>query len=96
MSAFLAFVGEVRRNGLSRADFERAKRVVYAEFVSTFDTTEDVASLLGSYATDGLCAYDFFEVVESITYRDVTELFDKTFRDSQYTLSAVLPVEEAE
>ena len=96
MSAFLAFVGEVRRNGLSRADFEWAKRVVYAEFVSTFDTTEDVASLLGSYATDGLCAYDFFEVVESITYRDVTELFDKTFRDSQYTLSAVLPVEEAE
>ena len=96
LRAFLAFVEGVRRNGLSRADFERAKRVVYAEFVSNFDTTEDVASLLGSYAADGLCAYDFFEVVESITYRDVTELFDKTFRDSQYTLSVVLPAEADE
>lgn len=96
MAALLTYVEGVRRNGLSRADFERAKRVVYAEFVSTFDTTEDVASLLGSYATDGLCAYDFFEVVESITYSDVTELFDKTFRDGQYTLSVVLPVETDE
>ena len=96
MGRFLAFVESVRRDGLSRSDFERAKRVVYAEFVSNFDTTEDVASLLGSYAADGLCAYDFFEVVESITYRDVTELFHKTFRDSQYTLSVVLPVEESE
>ena len=96
MGRFLAFVESVRRDGLSRSDFERAKRVVYAEFVSNFDTTEDVASLLGSYAADGLCAYDFFEVVESITYRDVTELFHKTFRDSQYTLSVVLPAEESE
>ena len=96
MEAFLTFVRSVRENGLSRADFERAKRVVYAEFVSNFDTTEDVASLLGSYAADGLCAFDFFEVMESITYRDVTELFDKTFRDSQYTLSVILPAETAE
>ena len=96
MAVFLAYVEGVRRNGLSRADFERAKRVVYAEFVSTFDTPEDVASLLGSYAADGLCAYDFFEVVDSITYSDVTELFDKIFRDSQYTLSVILPAEDAE
>ena len=96
MAAFLDFVRNARQNGLSRSDFERAKRVVYAEFVATFDTTEDVASLLGSYAADGLCAFDFFEVMDSITFDDVTELFDKTFRDSQYTLSVVLPAETAE
>ena len=83
----------IREKGLPREDFERAKRVVYADLVATFDTTEDIASLLGSYAQDGLCAYDFFEVMDSITYRDVTELFSKAFRDSQYTLSVILPTE---
>ena len=95
-AAFLEYVGRIRANGLSKADFERAKRVVYADFVATFDTTEDVASLLGSYAVDGLCAYDFFEVMDSITLEDVTDLFDRAFRDGQYTLSVVLPAETNE
>ena len=93
MAAFLSFVERVRENGIPKEDFERAKRVVYADLVATFDTTEDIASLLGSYAQDGLCAYDFFAVMDSITYRDVTELFCKAFRDSQYTLSVILPTE---
>ncbi len=96
MAAFLAFVEKIRESGLPREDFERAKRVVYADFVATFDTTEDIASLLGSYAADGLCAYDFFDVMDNITYRDATELFRKAFRDSQYTLSVILPTEAAD
>jgi len=96
MDAFLAFVEGVRREGLSREDFERAKRVIYADFVAGFDTTEDVASVLGSYAHDGLCAYDFFDALESITLADGSALFDRVFRPEQYTLSVVLPSEATE
>ena len=96
MEAFLAFVERIRREGLPREDFERAKRVIYADFVAAFDTTEDVASLLGSYTQDGLCAYDFFDALESVTFLDVETLFDRVFRPEQYTLSAVLPMEAAE
>ena len=91
---FRAFVEKIRRDGLPKADLERAKRVIYADFVAGFDTTEDIASLLGNYALDGLCAYDFPRALESVTYEDVTALFRKTFRDDQYTLSVVLPPEE--
>ena len=96
MDAFLAFVERIRREGLPREDFERAKRVIYADFVAAFDTTEDVASLLGSYVHDGLCAYDFFDALESITLSEAEALFDRVFRPEQYTLSAVLPLEAAE
>lgn len=89
----LAFVERVRESGIPEADFARAKCILYAEFVASFDTTEDIASLLGSYAADGLCAYDFLGALESITLTDVEELFDHTFRDGQYTLSVVLPAE---
>ena len=91
---FRAFVEKIHRDGLPKADLERAKRVIYADFVAGFDTTEDIASLLGNYALDGLCAYDFPRALESVTYEDVTALFRKTFRDDQYTLSVVLPPEE--
>lgn len=94
--AFLSFIRRVRAEGLSSEDFARAKRILYADFAACFDTTEDIASLLGSYAADGLCAYDFFEAVASITEADVTALFDRTFLDSQYTLSVLLPTEETE
>ena len=93
---FTAFVEKTRAEGISAADMERAKRVIYSDYVAGFDTTEDIASLLGSYALDGLCAYDLPAALASVTYEDVTELFEKTFRDSQYTLSTVLPSEEAQ
>ena len=93
---FCSFVEDVRKNGIPEEDFYRAKRILYAEFVASFDTTEDIVSLLGSYAQDGLSAYDFLDALESITRNDAWELFDKTFRDSQYTLSVVLPTETAE
>jgi predicted Zn-dependent peptidase len=93
---FCSFVERIRESGIPEADFPRAKRILYAELVASFDTTEDIASLLGSYALDGLCAYDFFDALDSITLQDAWELFDKTFRDSQYTLSVVLPTEAAE
>ena len=96
MDAFLSYVERIRREGLSREDLERAKRVIYADFVAAFDTTEDVASLLGSYTQDGLCAYDFFDALESITLSEAEALFDRAFRPEQYTLSAVLPMETAE
>lgn len=94
--AFRAYVERIRERGIPEADFSRAKRILYAEFVACFDTTEDIASLLGSYAADGLCAYDFLNALESISMADAEELFDETFRDSQYTLSVVLPAETAE
>jgi predicted Zn-dependent peptidase len=93
---FRIFAERIREKGIPEEDFNRAKRVLYAEFTASFDTTEDIASLLGSYAQDGLCAYDFFRTLESITRNDTWELFDKTFRDSQYTLSVVLPTEAAD
>ena len=90
---FRSFVARIRENGIPEADLARAKRILYAEFVASFDTTEDIASLLGSYAADGLCAYDFLEAQDSVTRADVEDLFEQTFRDGQYTLSVVLPSE---
>lgn len=91
---FVAFMQRTREGGLDPAEFERARRILYADYVASYDSAEDIASLLSSYAVDGLCAYDFFDVVESLDFGEICALFDRTFRPSQYALSVVLPLEQ--
>ncbi len=99
MAAFRAYVDRCRRDGLSSADFDRVRRILYADYVSGFDSTEDIASALFDYAVDSLRArrpvgvYDYLDAIESLTPADVTALFDATFVEGQYALSTVLPLE---
>lgn len=93
LESFTSYVEALKKTGLDPRDFSRAKRILYADFVASFDSAEDIASILGSYAVDGLCAYGFFEVAESITQKDVQDLFEETFHPSRYSLSVVLPTE---
>lgn len=91
-AAFRGYVERLRREGLSPAEFHRARRILYADFVTGFDSTEDVATSLCNYALDGLCLYDFLRVAEDMTFDEVSDLFLSTFREGQYSLSAVLPL----
>ncbi len=97
-AAYTAYLDRVRQTGLSRADFERVRRILYADYVSGFDSTEDVASSLFDYALDSLGSahpvgvFDYLSGIESLTFSDVETLFSEVFREGQYALSAVLPL----
>ncbi len=102
MAAFLHYVADIRRTGLSLAEFERARRILYADYVTGFDATEDIASSMGGYALDSLHRegsvglYDFLAASSALTLADVTALFDAAFSEGQYTLSAVYPIDGEE
>ncbi len=97
-SAYRSYIDGVHRDGLSAEDFERVRRILYADYVSSFDSTEDVASSLFDYAIDSLGApdpvgvFDYLRVIESLTLSDIEALFREVFRDTQYALSVVLPL----
>jgi predicted Zn-dependent peptidase len=87
-------IEKCRREGLDRADFEREKKCVYASYVSDFDSTEDIAFALTSYAYDGIDVFDFPKIIDGVTFEYVTELLNNVFSDECYTLSAILPLNE--
>lgn len=87
-------IEKCRREGLDRADFEREKKCVYASYVSDFDSTEDIAFALTSYAYDGIDVFDFPKIIDGVTFEYVTELLNNVFSDECYTLSAILPQNE--
>ncbi len=100
LAEYTAYIDRVRQNGLDRNDFERVRRILYADYVSGFDSTEDVASTLCDYALDSLHAahpvgaYDYLSAVEALTLTDVQSLFATVFdRPHGTALSAVYPLD---
>lgn len=80
-----------RENGLDRSDFDREKKCVYASYISDFDSTEDIAFALTSYAYDGIDIFKHPEIIESISFEYVNGLLDSIFAEERFTLSVVSP-----
>lgn len=93
MEEFKKYVSSVIQNGLNRDDFERTKRVLFAEQVKGFDSTEGIGDAIFSCAADGIGVFDYFELLNRITYEDVSEEFLKFFSCPQTVLSVINPIE---
>ncbi len=80
-----------RREGLSKEDFLRNKRVVYAEFIKNFDSTDDIANMLLSFAFEDSEIFEYVDIIDSITFEDVEKLLEDNFNDEYYVLSVIQP-----
>ncbi len=99
LDAYTTYLDRVREHGLSRTDFERVRRILYADYVSGFDSTEDIASTLSDYALDSLHAatriggYDYLDAVDALTFEELESLFTLVFRHKNArAMSVVLPL----
>ena len=92
LSEILKFIDKLRQQGLSYDDFLRGKRVMYSEFVKSFDSTDSIANnLLAFFCEDGeLLSYA--ETIESVSFDDVLALFETGFSPESITLSVVKPL----
>ena len=85
------YIAEMREKGLSREDFDLSKRVMYAEFVKSFDSTESVANNLFSFICEDSDLLSYQDVLESVTFEEVCRLFQSTLLPHTVTLSVVRP-----
>ena len=80
--------------GLSAVDFERSKRVMYAEFVKEFDSTEIIANNLLAFVFEGVDIFEYANIISSVTLDDVSALLRRSFRDEFFTMSCVFPLDD--
>ncbi len=85
-------ITETAKKGLSREDFERCKKVVYAVFVKEFDSTESIANNMLSFIFEDSDILEYSSTILDITYEEVCTLFYKVFDEKFFTLSAVYPI----
>lgn len=88
----VAYIRDVQKNGLDRGDYERCKKVVFADFIKSFDSTEEIAYELMSYVFEGCDLFDYSEAVKGLTFEYIEELLDCMFEDEYFAMSTVVPV----
>ena len=88
----MAYIKELYVTGLDINDFTRAKRVMYADFIKSFDSTENIAENLFSYVCDGIELMSCANAIDSITFEYVTELLHSEFDEKYVTLSIINPI----
>lgn len=91
-----AYIAEKQKTGLSREDFERCRRVEYAEYIKGFDSTEEIAEMLLSFVQEGAEPFSYAELLRGMAFPDVEALFKTCFVPSYFTLSVVYPEGEVE
>ena len=85
-----------RQNGLSAEDFERVRRVEYAECIKGYDSTEEIANTLLSFVFEGGEIFAYADLLRNMTFTDVQRLFEEFFVPSRFTLSVVYPNPKSE
>ena len=95
-AALLNYIEELKKNGIPRKDFERCRRVEYGNFVSEFDSPENIVNVLLSFADDGSEVLSYAQLMESVTYEQVTEYLHRCFVKQNMCLSVVYPEDAQE
>jgi len=87
-----SYLERARREGLSPSDFERCRRIEYAEYIKSFDSTEEIANTLLSFVFEGAELFSYADVILGIELADVTALLEELFDPACRTLSVVHPI----
>lgn len=86
------YIDKLREDGLSRDDFERAKKVIWGRYIRSYNSVEDFAH---TFLTDSFLDMDYFnyyEVYKTVTYEDVCKRFMTHFDKEYSVLSIVNPI----
>lgn len=92
LDEILKYIGALKNQGLSREDFLRGKRVMYSEFVKSFDSTDGIANNLFAFFCEDGELLSYAETIESVTFEDVCALFENGFNPESITLSVIKPL----
>lgn len=73
--------------------FERAKRCIYAETLTDFNSTSSIANAVVGFALDGNDFFDFADMVSEVSVEDIKRRLSKSFDPDRAVLSVVVPFE---
>lgn len=86
-----AYIEETAKHGISPADFERSRRVLYSEYVKNFDSTEEISYNMIDFIFDDSELLSFGDKLMRVTVDDVNALLGTAFLDEYFSLSVVWP-----
>lgn len=78
--------------GLSEEDFERAKKVIWGQYIRSHNDIEDYACTFIQLLFMGIDYFDYYEVYKTVTFEDVKKRFAVHFKSEHSALSVIKPL----
>lgn len=88
-----ARVEEMRRSGLSEEEFLRIKKVIWGDYIRSYNDIEGIAHSFLSMSFLDINYFDYFEEYEKITLKDVEKRFLEQFDNENCVLSVIMPAQ---
>ncbi len=85
-------IEKLHKSGLSKEDFDRAKKVVWGRYIRMHNDIEDYANMYIQSVFMGIDYFDYYDVYKTITFEDVVNRFEKHFNPNLSALSVVYPM----
>ena len=82
---------DVRRQGIDPEDFERCRRVLYADEIRSYDSAEEIAGSLLSFVMDGVDLFAYPELLAEARCEELLPLLDDMLREDAWCLSQICP-----
>lgn len=90
---FLEYTKNIVENGISDESFIRAKRVLYAQALEVFDSSENITEEMLESVFRGTDFLDYAGLIDAITKTQVEKFARELFDESKYAMSVVYPKE---
>ena len=88
------YLDNLKRNGITAEDFERAKRRVYGDLVKDYNDVADIATGFVNDYFKGINSFDYFEEFNIINKDYVEKILKELFVESRKVISVVKPIEK--
>lgn len=96
LAIVLEHLASLSKSGFDEEELLRCRRIEYAEYIKGFDSTEEIAHNLLSFAMEGAELFSYPTVLEEIDLSYISRIFSEVFDPSHVTLSVIFPNEEDE
>jgi predicted Zn-dependent peptidase len=84
-------------SAIDEDSFERSRRVIYADFVKGFDSTDEISNtLITDFVLERSEMFKFADHIRSMTVEYVKNVATQLFKAGKYTMSVVLPIDNKE
>ena len=89
------YLSRVAREGIDPETLERSRRVLYADEIRGYDSTEEIATDLLYSAFSGTRLFSYPEVLQSVMREELEAALSELLLEDHFVLSVVEPMEEA-
>ena len=85
------YIDKLRETGLNEDDFNRIKKVIWGDFIRSYNDIEGYAHSFLSMSLLDISYFDYFEEYQKITFEDIQNRFMQQFDNEYCVLSVIKP-----